>query len=138
MDDNAQKATGAAEDFLNLDSLIKRYLSDIDTLKKQIREKRDIFQGGFENDADYHEAEEKVREVSTKKKEAKERIMKLPATVAVQDELKDLRDRLKHAQGMLSGYLQKFVRETGATTIEDLNGNVLQIVPNFKLVKKQE
>ena len=127
-----------AQDFLQLDSLIKKYLKDIAELKVKISEQRSMYNDSFTNDAAYHTAEEKAKEVAKAKKEAKDKITKLTANLQVEANMRDLKDRMKSAQEMLSGYLERYVTQTGARTIEDEDGNLLQIVPDYKLKRKME
>ncbi|MFA6004940.1 MAG: hypothetical protein WC775_00455 [Patescibacteria group bacterium] len=130
------EVNGEVEQSLQLDTLIKRYMGDINRLKVEMREQRSMFNDAFENDANFHEATEKEKEVKKVKTAAKEKIAQQPGTVAVADKVKNLREELKHANEMLSGYLEQYVQKTGARTIEDDNGNIIQIVPNYRLVKK--
>lgn len=121
---------------LQLDELIKRYMADIARMKNEMREQRSMFNDAFENDASFHEASEKEKEVKKLKLTAKEKIVKQPGTVAVAQKVQNIREELKHAQDMLSGYLEQYVQKTGQRTIEDDSGNIIQIVPSYRLVKK--
>jgi predicted nuclease with TOPRIM domain len=127
-----------SKQFLELDVVIKRYIRDIQELQQTLREKREQYNDTFTNDAKIHELEEKTKELKTEKKKVVEGMNKLSSTVALKQNLDDVKDRLKNAKEMLSSYLAKYVTETGATTIEDQEGNILNIVPNYKLKKKAE
>lgn len=123
---------------VQLDTLIKRYIGDIDKLKKQLNEQRTMHKDIYENDAAYHDSEEKAKELNKAKQVIKKKITEQPAAIAVADKVKDLREEIKGAQEMLSGYLEQYVTKTGARTIEDNNGDIRQIVPNYKLVKENK
>lgn len=122
---------------LQTDAVIKRYLRQIRELGNQIREKSAQFKDSFQNDAEYHAVDQEVKEVQRKLKQARERVTNLQASRQQQQEVKDLREDLKNAKEILSSYLQKYVTETGLTTIEDDEGEVLKIVPVYKLEKEK-
>jgi len=134
--DDQKLAENKTEQFLQLDTLIKRYMGDINRLKMEMKEQRSMFNDTFENDASYHEATEKEKEVKKVKNTAKLKIAQQPGTIVVADKVKNLREELKHAQEMLSGYLEQYVQKTGQRTIEDDNGDIIQIIPSYRLVKK--
>src|SRR3989339_448093 len=102
--------TTAADPMLQTDAVIKRYLKQIRELGIQLREKAGQFKDSFQNDAEFHSVDKEVKEVQRKLKQAKE---------------------------ILSTYLQKYVTETGLNTIEDDEGEVLKIVPVYKLEKEK-
>lgn len=133
---DTQLAVNKTEQFLQLDTLIRRYMSDIAKLKNEMKEQRSMYNDSFENDATFHEVTEKEKEVKKAKNVAKQKIAQQPGTVAVADKVKNLREELKHNQEVLSGYLEQYVQKTGQRTIEDDGGNVIQIVTNYRLVKK--
>lgn len=137
IDTNATDPTLASE-FLQLDVMIKRYLADIKKLKEDMKVQRELFSDSFKNDAEYHDTEEKVKEVSKKKNDAKRRITQLPSVKEASVKIKEIRDELKDAQESLSAYLQMYVKQTGSTTLETDDGEVLKIVPAYKLVKDTE
>ena len=131
-------APAQASEFLQIDVMIKRYLSDIKKLKGDMKVQRELFNDSFKNDAEYHDTDEKVKEVSKKKNDAKRRITQLPSVKEASGKIKEIRDELKDAHDSLSAYLQMYVKQTGATTLETDDGEVLKIVPAYKLVKDTE
>lgn len=132
-----EKPEGASE-FLQIDVMIKRYLADIKKLREDMKVQRELFNDSFKNDAEYHDTDEKVKEVSKKKTDAKRRITQLPSVKESAEKIKGIREELKDAQDSLSAYLQMYVKQTGATTLETDEGEVLKIVPAYKLVKDTE
>ena len=129
--------TTAADPMLQTDAVIKRYLKQIRELGNQLREKAGQFKDSFQNDAEFHSVDKEVKEVQRKLKQAKERVTNLQASRQAAQEIKDLREDLKNAKEILSTYLQKYVTETGLNTIEDDEGEVLKIVPVYKLEKEK-
>lgn len=122
---------------LDLTSLINRYLTSIDQLKQQLKEQKNIFNDVFDNDKEYHDESEKVKAIIKQKSAIKQRIVKQPAVESVTTKIKGLQQELKDAQSSLSSYLQEYYRNTGNNTIENDQGEILEIVPIFKVVKRK-
>lgn len=131
-----QTQTGS-DPMLQTDAVIKRYLRQIKELTLKIREKSGMYKESFENDAEYHVVDKEIKEVQKKLKAAKERVTNLQTSRQQQQEIKDMKEDLKNAREILSTYLQKYVTETGLNTIEDDDGEVLKIVPVYKLEKEK-
>ena len=135
--DEVVSETSAVDPMLQTDAVIKRYLKQIKELSFKIREKSSQYKDSFLNDAEFHTVDKEVKEVQRKLKQAKERVTNLNTSRQANQEIKDMREDLKNAKEILSTYLQKYVTETGLTTIEDEDGEVLKIVPVYKLEKEK-
>lgn len=125
-------------DIVNLGELIKKHLSDIERLKAQIREQKTMSDDAFSQDATYHENDQKVKDLTKVRTAVKQKILKTPALEAITVKIKGYKDELKDAQSALSGYLQEYYRVSGSRSIENNQGELLEIVPVFKLVKRKE
>jgi len=121
---------------VELGSIIKRYLADIDKLKEQMKEYKAMYDDAFTNDATYQQNNEKVKELTKAKNAVKQTIVKQPAVETTILKIKDLKGQIKDAQEALSGYLQEYYRVSGTNMLEDDQGEILQIVPVFKIVRK--
>jgi len=132
---NDDKQTLAA---VELTTIIKRYLADIDKLKSDLKLTRQIFDDAFKNDVNYAKEEEKVKAASRERNAVKQSITKKPEVETVTAKIRQIREEIKAAQEALSGYLYEYQRVSGATTIEDNEGEVLQIIPTYRLKKKSK
>lgn len=124
-----------ASDFLNLDGLIKRYISQIDKLKKELKEKKDMYNDSLEGDSVYHEQEEKAKEANQLKNSTKLQIVKQPAIAELSEAIGGIRDSIKEMEETLSDYLLQYQKQTGFSEIETDDGQRLIIVNKAKLVK---
>lgn len=131
---NASKAMT----IMNLDSLIKRYLVDIDKLKEQLKTQRDMFEDSFRNDAAFHEESEKVKAANKVKQAARQRILKQPNVALVQDKINALREDIKDAQDVLFGYAEEYAKVAGTNQIVNDDGSILEIIHSTRLVKKSK
>lgn len=123
---------------VDLTSLINRYVADIEKTKAQLKEQNQMFKDAFENDKEYHDKNEVVKAATKEKNAVKQRIMQQPAIQSAAEKVQDLKSELKDMQEALSGYLQEHIRKTGQRTIETDDGELREIVPVYKLVKRRD
>lgn len=125
-----------AEEFLNLESLIKTYAGKIDSLKKELKEKTQMMKDAFEGDAIYREHAEKAKEANRIKSATKQQILKQPVMAELSEKIKDIKFDISEQNAILADYLNQYRQQTGATQIEMEDGEVMEIVSVTKLVKK--
>jgi hypothetical protein len=131
----SEKSLGGAADFLSLESLIKNYLSQIENLKKEQRQQRQILEDAFENDAVYREHNEKVKEANRLRLETRRQILNQPALKEIREKLEEMRDQVKEQEEILSDYLLQYQKMTGINEIEGDDGEIRIIVNVARLVK---
>lgn len=122
---------------IELTAIINRYVGDIDKVKTTLKEKNSMFKDAFENDAEFHEQTIKIKDLSKVRNGAKQRILKQPAMEALTAQINDQKSELKDMQDMLSGYLEQYQKVSGTNIIETENGQIREIVPVYRLVKRQ-
>jgi len=120
---------------LELEGLIKQYLSSIENLKKELRSKKEMIDDSFSNDAVYKEQDEKVKADALIKNSTKMQILKTPALTEVKEKVDELRTQIKEAEEILSDYLLQYQKATGFNEIEVDGGETMIIVSRAKLVK---
>lgn len=132
-------ATGATSSMnvIELTAIINRYAADIDKVKGSLKEKNAMFKDAFEGDAKYHEQDVKVKDLNKLKNAEKQRILKTPAMEALTAQVNDLKMEIKDMQDLLSGYLEQYQKVSGTNVIETEEGEIREIVPVFKLVKRK-
>jgi len=123
---------------LDLTTLINDYDKTMNELKEQLREQKQMVKDAFEGDQEYHELSEKVKNLTKEKNAIKQRILKTPAIETVMAKVKDMQTELKDMDDKLSGYLQEYQRIAGTNVIEGTDGELRQIVPVYRLVKKSK
>jgi hypothetical protein len=103
-----------------------------DNLKIQSGMLRDAVEG----DAGYHELDVQSKDLQKKKTEIKQKVMKTVAMEAVVAKVEEYKSEIKDAKEMLSGYLEEYQRVAGTNIIEGENGEIKEIVPQYRLVKR--
>ncbi len=126
----------AAVSQINLESLINRYLKDIDGVREKVKMQKTMLDDAFNNDAGYAEANKKVKDVTKVRTGIKQKIQKQPAIVNITNEINGLKEELKDLQEGLSQYLQQYVLQSGNNQFTGEGGEVLEIVVSRRLVRK--
>ena len=127
-----------ANDFLELENLIKTYLTRIDQLKEELKQKREMLEDALSGDTVYQEHSEKAKEANKIKSATKQQILKQPALAELSERVKELAFDVKEQTAMLNDYVAQFQKASGATQIETESGEVLEIVSVYKLVRRKK
>lgn len=125
-------------EFFDLENLIKNYITRIGQLKDDLKKKREMLEDAFEGDAIYQEHALKAKEAAKIKGATKMQILKQPALAELAESVKDLQFDIKEQQSMLNDYLQQYQKASGATQIETGDGEILEIVGVYRLVKRKK
>lgn len=132
-----QGGSDQASAMLSLEELIKNHIDSIDKLREELKLAREMFEDSFANNPTYREHEEKVKEVTKSKNSVRQQIVKQPSVAALEQKVKDIRFDINEKGKTLSDLLQDYKEQTGATSIETRNGQVLEIVSTSKLVRSK-
>ncbi len=136
--ESADSETGenAAVSQINLESLINRYIKDIDATKEKMKMQKTMLEDAFNNDAGYAEAQQKVKEVTKVRNGIRQKIQKQPGVMNVMNEINGLKEEIKDQQEGLSQYLQQYQLQSGNSSFTGEGGEVLEIVTSRRLVRK--
>lgn len=128
----------AVNESLQLDVLIKKYLADIDTRKGELRELQTMLKDATGNDADFQALQTQSQELARKRKVIQDKILQMPALQEAKAKIEDAKDDMKRMTETLNGYLERYVTESGSRTIEDNKGDLLEIIPAYKIKKPEK
>lgn len=134
--DESTSGVPAVDALLSLEELIKNHIDNIDKLKNEIKQNREMFDDSFKNNPTYRENEEKVEEAAKGRNSVRQEIAKQPSVALIMQKLKDLRFDLNEQTKTLSDLLQDYHQQTGANQIETRNGQIMEIVSTSKLVRR--
>lgn len=121
---------------MELDGLVKRTLSQIERVKGELREQREILENTLANNETYQLHDKQAKEAAKIRAQTKSQLNKLPAMMAANDKIKELRSQYKDSQESLSNILGQYQKQTGATEFETENGELLDIISEVRLVKR--
>lgn len=129
--------TSEAESLINIENLIKTHLSRMESLREEAKKFSDMLADILINSGVYAEHEEAAKEAIKTKNITKKELLKEPSAVDLTNKVKALKSEVKEHQESLNFYLQEYYRLSGISQIEDLNGEIRDIVYTAKLVKKK-
>lgn len=128
--------TGQALDIMTIENMINAQMVDIEKMKEEMKLVKSSYDDTFKNDAKFKELDDKAREAGKVKNTYKQTLLKEPAVAELSNKLDGLKGEVKDLQDGLSDYLREYYRLSGMTQFETKDGEVLQIVNVFKLVKQ--
>lgn len=120
----------------SLDELIKNHINSIDRLQEEQKKLRETLADGFNNDAEFKQLSDKVKEANKEKSVKRAQIMEQSGVIEIANKLKSLNAEVKEKQTSLSDYLLEYQRMTGVNQIEGSDGEVREIIHIAKLVKR--
>jgi len=121
---------------VELTTIINRYEGDMKKMRDNLKIQSGMLRDAVEGDAGYHDLDVQSKDLQKKKAEIKQKVTKTPAMEAVVAKIEEYRSEIKDAREMLSGYLEEYQRVAGTNIIEGENGEIREIVPLYRLVKR--
>ena len=121
---------------VELTTLINRYEADMKKMRDNLKIQSGMLRDAVEGDAGYHELDVQSKDLQKKKTEIKQKVMKTASMEAVVAKVEEYKSEIKDAKEMLSGYLEEYQRVAGTNIIEGENGEIKEIIPQYRLVKR--
>lgn len=136
-DTPSEGGTFDADAYTAVVDVARRRIAGIDKAKAELKTQKEMLESLFLNDAQYQEADKKVKDVSKERSIHKNRITKQPQAQVILDKIKDLKAEIAENNDMLAVDLMQYYQTAGVTEIEDENGNVQEFEIVVKLKKKR-
>jgi uncharacterized coiled-coil protein SlyX len=121
---------------VSLEELIKNHIDSIDRNRIELKKLREQFEDSFVNNPAFRDRSEEVKEVTKARSQVRAQIAKQPSIMQLDQKIKDLRFDLAEQTKTMSDLLADYKEQTGATSIETHNGQVLEIISEMKLVRR--
>lgn len=116
-----------------------RQIRAISELNEQLKAKREMLKDTLENDSGYSELQAKVKEAQYDLKTMKAKLRGENAQiVALEVDIKELREEKKEVQMSLFDTLTVYQSQTNSNTIEMDDGTQVELKRQYKLAKKAE
>jgi seryl-tRNA synthetase len=132
--EEVKKTNLSIVELVELITIINRYEKK---MKENLKVQTEMLHDAVEGDAAYHELDIQMKDLKKKMNEIKQKIMKTPAMEAVVAKIEEYKQDIKDSKEMLSGYLEEYQRVAGTNIIEGENGEIKEIVPQYKLVGRR-
>ncbi|HUD19062.1 MAG TPA: hypothetical protein VMR81_01285 [Patescibacteria group bacterium] len=129
-------ADNGAQVLLDLETLIKTHIANIDKGKAELKKQREMLASVLENDETYRLHNDEAKKAAKTKAQTKYQIMQQPGNKTLAEKVKGIAAEMKEQDGALSDYLREYQRMSGSNEIETDDGQIREIVYVAKLVKK--
>ncbi|MBI4136731.1 hypothetical protein HY469_01595 [Candidatus Roizmanbacteria bacterium] len=133
--DEANTAVSASQ---QIDYLVKQMSADLDRLGEQIKEQRQMVTDAFKNDSHYQELTEKIGDLNKQRMAVQKELSGNDAVKRAKEELLELNNQRKELVNKLSDYLRQYVETFNSKTLEDLEGNLKEIITQYRLVRQKK
>lgn len=121
----------------NLESMIRENLAREDKINEEAKKYKEMIDSVLLNDETYQAHEEAAKQAQKVKGATKAEIMKRPDVATIASKVKELKEEVKEMKESMSSYLVEYQRLSGSSEIENDKGEVMQLVPVIKLVKRR-
>ena len=137
MDENTapQNDQNKGQTLVEVESLILRYIGDMEKLRQEIKDQKDMFESAYKGDANYSKKAEEQEKVKREVAATKEVLLKTPAATEAQAKANELKDELKGIQETITTLLKQRQKLTEATQIIRDDGEVFEVKTKLSLVK---
>lgn len=123
------------KDLFTLENLIKTHVSHIEAVKVELAKHTEMLNDILLNDTGYKEITDQIKDMTKKKTEAKQNVLKVPSNASLNQKIKDMKQETKELKQALSQYLQQYQKLADTDQIESEDGEVRQIIFDARLVK---
>lgn len=122
-----------AETLQSLEQVIERNAQNLEEVKNELKERRQMLRNYFENDTQLSEAEEQLSEFKTGVKARKMVLQEEPQAVEIKIKLKELNERKKEIEESLSNHLVNHHRLTNAHSFDTSDGDQWEYTVSAKV-----
>lgn len=122
---------------MNLESLIKNLMQTLDKEQAEVGTFQDTLNDIFENDETFKEHSKLAKEAAKVKSGTKRQILKQPQAADLDNKIRTLKSEIKENKASLSDYLREYQRMSGINEIEGVDGELMEIVYDARLVRKR-
>lgn len=119
----AQKSDQFADTLHSLEGVIERHANQLEELKAELKERRQMLHNYFTNDEKLATAEEQVKEYRTEVKQCKSKLQQEPQVVDLKIKIKELKERRQEVEDTLSNHLINHHQLTNSTSFDTSEGD---------------
>ncbi len=123
------------KDLFTLENLIKTHVSHIEAVRVELAKHSEMLNDILLNDTVFKEITDQIKDMTKKKTEAKQNVLKVPSNASLNQKIKDMKQETKELKQALSQYLQQYQKLADTDQIESEDGEVRQIIFDARLVK---
>jgi len=116
---------------------IAHLLPEMEETRLKLKTLREQLKDVLEQNEEYQALAEEIKELATKRLEAKKLLLSDQAYQQIYTEVEDYRNKLKDLQEIMSHHLVTYVNETSKTEIETAHGETRPVILSAKIGKPE-
>lgn len=121
--DETEASDSLAETLTHLQNILERYATELETVSKQMKEKRESMQSIFENDSQLSSAEEEAQAATKQAKARKSQLNTNAEVVAIKNQLAELSEQRKEIEETISNHLLNYYKITNSKSFDTSDGD---------------
>jgi predicted RNase H-like nuclease (RuvC/YqgF family) len=137
-DTTSNQGNDSAITLISIESLITRSHAQLNSLKKEMNQFKDMLDSILDSNDEYRQKYEVAKLATKERNTVKTEIMKDPKAQDIIKKLKDYRDQQKELKDALSDYLKQYQQLSGSNQIEGPDGVIREIVYTARLINRFE
>lgn len=122
-DDEVADSNQLAETLTSLQNVIERNASQLEKLKKDLKEKREMLRNVFENDSTLGEAQEQMATFNAQVKDRKIKLQADPQVTSFKVQIGELNEQKKEIEEALSNHLVNYYSLTNSKSFDTSDGD---------------
>lgn len=112
-----------AETLTSLQNVIERSAQQLEKLKKELKEKREMLSGIFENDTQLSEAQNQLATYTSEVKDRKSKLQADPQVTALKVQIGEINEQKKELEEGLSNHLVNYYSLTNSKSFDTSDGD---------------
>lgn len=125
-----QRAEAQQMSLFEIENHSRQLIDRIDRLKDEAKQKREMIKNSLENDSDWSEISEQIKELQRKKKDIESGHSEI---IELKEDIKELNGERKEVAESLSTYLEAYHTKSGKTEINDSTGEERVIKKQYRV-----
>lgn len=121
--DEAFESDKLAETLSHLQNILERYATELETVNKSIKEKRDSMRSVFENDSTLAEKTEEAQKFAKEAKVRKAQLQGDQTVIAIKNAVAELTEQKKEIEETISNHLLNYYKMTNSKSFDTSDGD---------------
>jgi len=126
-----------ASTIMSLQSVIERSAIQLTQIKNEIKQNRESLKSIFENDPEFSEATEIVKDANSKIKVCKSKLQADPTATRLKVQISELKESKKEIEEALSGHLVNYHQLTNSNSFDTSDGDQWEFSIKAKVKPRQ-
>ncbi|HEX7017878.1 MAG TPA: hypothetical protein VF209_03155 [Patescibacteria group bacterium] len=122
-DDEIAKSDELADTLMHLQGVIERNAQQLEKIRKEIKEKRELLRNIFENDTELAEAKSQADQYTQQVKERKSKLQADPQSTSLKVQIGEMTQQLKEVEETLSNHLVNYYQLTNSKSFDTSEGD---------------